>query len=241
MLYTLADYYSAYDDPVTQFVTDLKSRVNTALTMGKNATQLSELITFVGSVIYGYFYADPVAYKIDSDEIPEDFSVFLSRISYDINLHIPYWFKKYEYIKKLLTTSDFDLLQTSKMTSSSSDRTKSAGGSLQKIATTPTGVSADSSTDEIDITIGEDTDEGENTIDTTGFVDKYTNTQQKYANASDIKGERSGEIMREGSIKELLEVIEKLPATFGNDISIVLQKHFIFDYDGLERGIYETN
>ena len=197
------------------------------------------LITFVGSVIYGYFYADPIAYKIDEDEIPEDFSVFLSRLSYDINLHNPYWFKKYEYIKKLLTTSDFSLLQTSKMTSSSSDKTKSASGTLQKTATTPTGVTATGSEDSFDIEISETSGVMSGDVTTDGFADKYTNAQQKFANAGKVEGERSSEIMREGSIKELLEVIEKLPATFGNEISIVLQKHFIFDYDGLERGYYD--
>lgn len=232
MRYKLSELY----DTITDFVDDIKLGVNTSLTMGKDATALGELLTFVGNVIGGYFYDDLVAY--DGEDEDEVGNIFIKRLCYDINLHTPYWYRKYNQIKKLLTTEDFDLLQTSMMTSSSSDRTKSAGGSLQKIATTPTGVSADSSTDEIDITIGEDSDDGENTIDTTGFVDKYTNTQQKYANASDIKGERSGEIMREGSIKDLLDVLEKLPATFGNELSIALQKHFIFDYDGIEGGIY---
>ena len=232
MRYQLQELY----ETVTDFVDAIKTGVNTSMTFGKTATDLNEVITFAGNVIAGYFYEDLVAY--DGEDESDVISIFMPRLCYDINLHLPYWFRKYAQIKKLLTTDDFDLLQTSKMTSSSSDRTKSAGGSLQKIATTPTGVSADSSTDEIDITIGSGTSDGENEIDTTGFVDKYTNTQQKYANASDIKGERSGEIMREGSIKDLLEVLEKLPATFGNELSIALQKHFIFDYDGIERGIY---
>ena len=214
---------------ITDFVDGIKLGLNTSLTMGKDATALNELFTFIGNVIGGYFYDDVVAYEGEDDS--EVANIFMQRLCYDINLHTPYWYRKYNQVKALLTTTDFNLLQTSKMT-------KSAGGSLQKIATTPTGVSADSSTDEIDITIGEGTDEGENTIDTTGFVDKYTNTQQKYANASEVKGARSGEVMREGSIKDLLDVLEKLPATFGNEISIVLQKHFIFDYDGLERGYY---
>ena len=239
MLYTLNDYYGNEDSPVASFINDIKSRTNSVITFGKTATQLNELITFVGNVIYGYFYDVPVSYKIDEDDIPEDFSVFLSRLCYDINLYTPYWFKKYEYVKKLLTTSDFNLLQTSKMTSSSSDTTKSAGGTLQKTATTPTGVSADSATDSFDIEISETSGVMTGEVDTTGFADKYTNAQQKFANASQIKGERSGEIMREGSIDDLLKVLEKLPASFGNEISIALQKHFIFDYDGLERGYYE--
>ena len=233
MRYKLSELF----DSVTDFVDDIKRGVNTALTFGKTSTQLSELLTFVGNVIAGYFYDDLVAY--DGEDDTEVYNIFKTRLCYDINIHTPYWFKKYEYVKKLLTTNDFSLLQTSKMTSSSTEESKSAGGSLQKIATTPTGVSADSSTDSFDIEISESSGVVSSEVDTTGFVDKYTNTQQKYANASQVEGNRSGEVTREGSIKDLLEVLEKLPATFGDEISVVLQKHFIFDYEGEERGYYD--
>ena len=141
-------------------------------------------------------------------------------------------------MKKLLTTEDFSLLQTSKMTSSSSDTTKSAGGTLQKTATTPTGVSASGSTDSINIDIKSGTSDGDNDVETNGFADKYSNAQQKFANAVRSEGQRSGEILREGSIDELLKVLEKLPSSFANEINIALQKHFIFDYEGEMKGYY---
>lgn len=232
MRYELQELY----ETVTDFVDAIKTGVNTSMTFGKTATELNEVITFAGNVIAGYFYEDIVAY--DGEDESDVISKFMPRLCYDINLHLPYWFRKYAQIKKLLTTNDFDLLQTSKMTSSSSDTTKSAGGTLQKTATTPTGVTATSSPDEINIDIKSGTYDGDNDIETNGFADKYTNAQQKFANATRVEGARSGEIMREGSIKDLLEVLEKLPATFGNELSIALQKHFIFDYDGIEGGIY---
>ena len=233
MRYELQELY----ETVTDFVDAIKTGVNTSMTFGKTATELNEVITFAGNVIAGYFYDNLVAY--DGEDESDVVNAFMPRLCNDINLHLPYWFRKYAQIKKLLTTNDFNLLQTSKMTSSSSDTTKSAGGTLQKTATTPTGVSADSATDSFDIEISETSGVMTGEVDTTGFADKYTNAQQKFANASQIKGERSGEIMREGSIDDLLKVLEKLPASFGNEISIALQKHFIFDYDGLERGYYE--
>lgn len=73
--------------------------------------------------------------------------------------------------------------------------------------------------------------DGANEIDTTGFVDKYTNAQQKYANASRVVGERSGEILREGSVDELLKILEKLPSSFGDEINKELSKHFLFVYE----------
>ena len=226
-------------ESTTDFVDYLKQGVNTSMTFGKTSTELNELLTFVGNVVYGYFYYDVVAYE--GEDAEDVFAIFIDRLCYDVNLHLPYWFRKYNQIKKLLTTEDFDLLQTSKMTSSSNDTTNSAGGTLQKTATTPTGVSTDGSTDSFTLEIEQDGSGTDASVDTTGFADKYTNAQQKFANATRVEGYRSGNILREGSIKDLLEVLEKLPATFGNEISIALQKHFIFDYDGVERGIYETN
>lgn len=223
-------------DSNTDLVDYLKQGLNTSMSFGKTATQLNDVLTFVGMVLYGYFYDDLVAYE--GEDLEEVQEIFIDRLCYDVNVKIPYWSKKYEYVKKLLTTDDFSLLQTSKMTSSSNDKTQSAGGTLQKTATTPTGVSAETSPDEINITLGEGTDEGENSVETNGFADKYTNAQQKFANAVLSKGERSSEILREGSIDDLLKVLEKLPSSFANEISIAMQKHFIFDYEGEMMGYY---
>ncbi|MBO7692511.1 MAG: hypothetical protein J6T10_07770 [Methanobrevibacter sp.] len=236
--YSLSHFYGGGETPVGDFLEDLKTYVSPALAMGLTATAYNETLTFIAHAIYGYFYNDLIVYPM---EVSEDFSIFLTRIGYDISVKLPYWNKKYAYIKKLLTTEDLSLLQTSKMTSSSNDTTKSAGGTLQKTATTPTGVSTDSSTDEIDITIGSGEHAGEYEIDTTGFVDKYTNAQQKFANATNVEGTRSGEILREGSIDDLLKVLEKLPSSFADEITKDLQKHFIFDYDGEEKGIYNED
>ena len=147
--------------------------------------------------------------------------------------------KKYAQIKTLLTTDDLSLLQTSKVTSSSTDNTNSASGTLQKTATTPTGVSTEGSTDSFTLEIEQDGTGTDASVETDGFADKYTNAQQKFANASRIEGSRSGSITREGSIDELLNVLEKLPSSFANEITKAVQKHFIFDYDGEMKGVYD--
>lgn len=214
--YKLSELYTS-----TQFGDLVNSKVDSTMAFGLT-TQLSEVKSFISKVVYGYFYDEVVSYwGEDESEVKQ---VFEDRFFYDVNVKIGYWYRKYEQVKKLLTDADLSMMQTSKVSSSSSDTTNSAGGSLQKTATTPTGVSSGTSTDTISI----DLEDGE--IDTTGFVDKYTNAQQKYANASKISGERSGEILREGSIKELVDVLEKLPASFADEISRALAKHFMFVY-----------
>lgn len=230
-LYTLEDLYT-----LEEFKSGITTQLSnlSALFMGVSVSNYANILNFVASSVYGYFYDDIVAYK--GEDMTDVKSKFMSRISYDIGVKLPYWYRKYEYVKKVLTDAEFSLMQTSTMTSSSSDSTSSAGGSLQKGATTPTGVKSDISTtpDEINIEI----DEGDSSIETNGFVDKYTNYQQKYANASRVNGERSGNVHREGSVDELLNILEKLPASFGDEITKHLQKHFIFDYDGLRKGYY---
>lgn len=209
---------------------------HTPLLMGTDATLQSELIGFISSCIYGYFYDDLVAYAGNS--VSEVSPIFLDRLGYDLAIKYAYWSRKYNEVKKLLTAEDLSMMQTSKVTSSSTDETRSAGGSLQKGATTPTGVSATTNPDEINITITPDDGEVENSIDTNGFVDKYSNHQQKFVNANKVEGERSGTILREGSIKELTEVLEKLPSSFADEVTKQVAKHFIFDYEGEERGYY---
>ena len=231
-IYVLSQLY----DTIGDFTDNLKSYVASFGTMGLTATQTAEVVGFIGSAIFGYFYDDLVTYQGEDESDVVD--KFEPRIFYDIAVKLPYWYRKYQYIKTLLTDSQLSLFQTSKMISSSSDTTKSAGGTLQKTASTPTGVSTDSATDEIDITIGSGTSDGENEVDTTGFVDKYTNAQQKFANASRVEGEREGTILREGSIDELVNVLERLPSSFADEVTKAMQRHFIFDYDGEEYELY---
>ena len=206
--------------------------------------EFASVMSFLSGAIYGYFFDDLIAYgsKEEDEEgvVSEIRTNFINRIAYDIAVKLPYWFRKYNAVKNLLV-GDENLKQTSKMTSSSNDTTDSAGGSLQKVAVTPTGVSTGDSDDKIKITFTNSggVQDGTHQVDTEGFVDKYTNSQQKFANASTIKGTRSGNIMREGSIDEYLKVLEKLPSSFANEISKELQKHFIFDYDGEEKGLYK--
>lgn len=219
-LYTFNEFAGTY---MAMFEDGIYS--TNGMMFGLEYEQVEDLLNFLCGVIYGYFYDSIVAY--DGDVKTDVKSILEQRLGYDIALKLPYWYRKYNYILKLLTETDFSLMQTSKVTSSSNDLTNSAGGSLQKTATTPTGVSADSVTDSIDITMND----GANEIETTGFVDKYTNAQQKYANASRVEGERSGEILREGSVDELLKILEKLPSSFGDEINRELSKHFLFVYE----------
>lgn len=184
----------------------------------------SDFEQFVFISIYQYYYDDIIAYE-DSDD-------FVKRLAYDIAVKYPYWFRKFKYIQDLL--KNLDLLQTSKMTSSSSDKTSSVGGTLQKTANTPTGVSTGSD-DQVNISMEDNNTETSNGIDTTAntsdYVDKYTNYQGKVHSSALAKGERSSTISRQGDIETLLRVLEKLPSSFADEITKYVSKHFIQDYN----------
>ena len=175
---------------------------------------------FVFTAIYEYYYDDVIAYE-DSDE-------FVHRLVYDLAVKYGYWYRKYVYIQDLF--KNLELLQSSKMTSSSSDKTKSVGGTLQKTANTPTGVST-SSDGEIDLTLA-DTDTGVNTSAVSSdYVEKYTNYEGKVHSSALAEGERSATISRQGDIETLLRVLEKLPSSFADEITKSVSKHFIQDYE----------
>jgi hypothetical protein len=235
--YTLIELYankSLLEDDLNNWLSD------SDMIMGLTEEDFGEVSSFISACIFGYFYPCLVAYA-DEDKSAVR-TTLIDRMGYDIAVKLPYWYRKYNQIKKLLTTEDLSLLQTSKVVSSSRDNTASASGSLQKTATTPTGVNVGGTIDNIDITNTIDVNKDSSAeVETTGFADKYTNAQQKFASANNVKGERSGTITREGSIDDLLNVLEKLPSSFADEVTRDLQKHFIFDFDGEERGIYETD
>lgn len=179
---------------------------------------------FIFTSIYNYYYDDIVAYE-DSDD-------FVNRLAYDVAVKYGYWYKKFTYIQDLFR--ELDLMQSSKMTSSSNDKTSSVGGTLQKTANTPTGVTTESD-NVINLsmydTSSDETESSETLAVTTDYVDKYTNYEGKVHSSAIAKGERSATIERQGDIETLLRVLEKLPSSFADEITKYVSKHFIQDYN----------
>ena len=222
--YTLKETYST----IVLFNTALTTSVIRAGLMFSSEYASSPLSSLISNAIYNYFYDDNLKYY--GDEITDVRDNFIQRIGYDIAVKFPYWKTKYNYILKLFTADQLNLLQTSRMISESHEDVKSAGGVIQKSASTPTGVSATSSGDNLEITTTPSSTTTSETLDvdvgSDSFADKYTNYQGKTATGSKTQGDRSGDVMREGSIKELLEVLEKLPSSFTDEILKEVSKHF---------------
>ena len=218
--YELEELYISLQD----FKDALDTGVNASgILMGISYTGV--YATFIASAIYNYFYSDKVHYE--GENTNEVKTIFMKRLSYDVAVKFPYWKTKYDYILKLFTPTELSLLQSSKMTSSSQEDVNSAGGVLQKSASTPTGVNQTTDTGD-SMTISASESEGTLSVDVSvdGFVDKYTNYQGKTSTGSKTSGSRSGEVLREGSIDELLKVLEKLPSSFVDEITKEVSKHF---------------
>lgn len=234
--YDLNILYETYEE----FYNALNDSVASANLMFANQYSESVYSTFIASAIYNAFFSDEVLYpSFNSDNetaMTEIKEIFMKRLGYDVAVQFPYWKRKYDYVVKLLSDDDLSLLQTSKMTSSSQERVDNAGGVLQKSANTPTGVSLTPTDDTINIEtektgdVDDTAQTTESKVETTGFVDKYTNYQGKTSTASKTSGSRQGEVLREGSIKELLDVLEKLPSSFADEITKKVSKHFNIVY-----------
>ena len=213
-------------------VSDFKSALEQGVTsMGlMMASQYSNSVysTFIAYAIYKYFCDDYVHYTGDTSS--DVATTLMYRMAYDVSVKFPYWKVKYDYILKLFTEDEISLLQSSKMTSSSSEKVNSAGGVIQKSASTPTGVSS-ATADEMEISNEVDEYDTLNaSVLSSSFADKYTNYQGKTSTGNKTSGERSGVVLREGSIDELLKILEKLPSSFADEITKEVSKHFDLVY-----------
>ena len=229
--YKLYEFYPTFN----LFLQDLVSYSSGIGLMLSSSITTSDVHTlFIAHAIYGEFFDDEVAYYIDDAQDPfrETNDIFMRRLGYDVAVKYPYWKKKYDYVLKLLTEDEISLLQTSKMISSSNEQMENAGGSLQKSASTPTAVSTSGDEDGFSLSMtSESTTDLEVAMTTNGFVDNYSNFQGKTATTSKSLVDRDGKITREGSIKELLEVLELLPSSFADEVTRSLAHHFMFVYD----------
>lgn len=221
--YELQELYSTAD----LFKSALETSVTSMGLMLSSSYANSVYSTFISYAIYKYFYEDKVHYEgEDADEVKAQ---FIQRLGYDVAVKFPYWKTKYDYILKLFTPTELSLLQSSKMISESHEDVKSAGGVIQKSASTPTGVNTGNYTgDSMEISAVEDAQT--KTLDvgvvTDSFAEKYTNYQGKTSTGSKTSGDRNGEVLREGSIEDLLKILEKLPSSFADEITKECSKHF---------------
>lgn len=223
--YDLQTLYLSADD----FKSALETSVSSMGLMLASSYTGSVYSTFIAYSIYKYFYDDKVHYEGETtDEVK---TLFMKRLGYDVAVKFPYWKRKYDYVLKLLSDEELSLLQTSKMSSSSQEDVDSAGGVIQKSANTPTGVTTGTGdTMEITTTKSSSEDEQSGELDvgvaSSSFADKYTNYQGKTTTGSKTTGVRSGKVLREGSIDELINVLEKLPSSFADEITQEVSKHF---------------
>lgn len=231
MRYTLHELY----DDVSELFTDLKTYIRSAIIYPNTLANDDVTLLYISNVVYNEFYDDEIAYE--GDDFADTKSIFLKRISYEISIKYNYWKKKYEYVNKLLTENEISLLQSSKMVSSSKGRITNAGGTMQKSASTPTGVSTTNNGDDLQVSTKDAHVTGSSydmtyssSVTSTSFVDKYTNFQGKTNSSSVADEDRNATIFREVSIEELLRVLEKLPASFGDEVTKYLAHNFMFVY-----------
>jgi hypothetical protein len=187
-------------------------------------TITTKFVSYVMTLIYLEFEDDRIAYT--------SFDDFKKRLFFDLTCSMPFILRKYnEYLNLLNTSTTPSLNVSSSMHSQSNEDGHNASGFLQKTASTPTGVSTGTTEDVITIDTSKQSGSAKASIETDGFVDKYTNFQGKSASSSSINNEKITDIERKGSTKDLLDNIKRLEFELHNEILGIASKHFLVLYE----------
>lgn len=215
---------------LTAFQTFLAT--NPDLYLLPTSTITEKFASYVIGLIYHEYEDDRIAYT--------SFDDFKKRLFFDLTCSLPFILRKFnEYVSLLNISTTPSLNVSSSMHSQSNEDGHNASGYLQKTASTPTGVSTGTTEDEITITSSKTNNVANNSVDTNGFVDKYTNFQGKTTSASSINNEKITDIERKGSTKDLLENLKKLEYELHNEVLGIASKHFLTLYeDEYEEYIY---
>ena len=184
----------------------------------------STFIGYIGSLIYNHYEDSIIAYAQQS--------VFEKRLCLELFRQLPYLVVKYNAMKYLSQLDLDKMLQTSKASSNTTEVGINGSTMMQKSASTPTGVSATPVSTSQELTLTEDAQTGKVTMTspTGDFVDKYTNFQGKTSGVRKSDIDRTNVITRQGSYKDLIDLYNKIPNGFYDEVLSISGKHFIFVY-----------
>lgn len=188
------------------------------------ANKIKALILGFSSPIYDEYHSDNLAY-MDSD-------TFVDRVINSLARKINRWYVQKQIEEDLISNATLDKFISNGGTHSETSENGTTGSAvIQKSASTPTGIEHNANVEDIDVTLSHNnqTDKTSMKIDD-GYEDKYTNFVGKTNGLHRNEVDRDTDIKRTSNYGLALEIIEKIPYSYINDVLKEVSQHFIQIY-----------
>ena len=231
MIFIDYDDYPVLEDEYTK--SELSSLVNTKLTnydlvwLTSDTTLANKIrlltLSFV-SPIYDEYHSDRIGYT--------DEETFVDRLINSLVRKINRWYIQKKIEEDLISNATLEKFISNGGTKSKTSENASTGSAvIQKSASTPTGISHNVSTEEIEMGLSHNdtTDKSDLSVDD-GYQDKYTNFVGKTNGLHRNEVDRDTDISRTSNYGLSLEIIDKIPYSYISDVLKEVSQHFIQIY-----------
>lgn len=216
----------------TEFNIRLTAKIETLLstfgyTQDEVTTIKNTLVTPIAYIIYDYYSRDRLAYSNEDEDYK---TIFFDRLGQQLSIKIPTYIVRFNFQKILDENSPDRYDVTSHMESSSQEKGLSGSSVIQSSASTPTGVSTETTSSQVTITKNEDTTSANVDIQDNEYSSKYTSFQAKTNGVHDNDVTREGDVKRRGGLLDIINLVNNLPQEFFEVVLKDVSKHFLFVY-----------
>lgn len=213
----------------TEFVDLVSSKLSTYnltwLTSDTTLTNKIKALTLAfSSPIYDEYHSDSLAY-LDSE-------TFVDRMINSVVRKVNRWYIQKQIEEELVDNATLQKYISNGGTQSTTSEDGMTGSAvIQKSASTPTGITHSTATEDIDVTMSHASATHKTSLDVDdGYDDKYTNFVGKTNGLHRNEVERDTDIKRSSNYGLALEIIDKVPYSYINDVLKEVSQHFIQIY-----------
>lgn len=222
---TLEDKYPLVSD-FAQELQDYVTNQNLGFISSETTLQnkLRVLMSTFAYPIYDEYYDDRLAY--------EEKEVFMKRLVNTLSRKINRWYIQKKIEEDLIDNVTLEKFISNGGTHSTTNENASMGSAvIQKSASTPTGITHNASSEQLDVELSHDTTSDTTSMEITdGYDDKYTNFVGKTDGLHRNEVDRDTDITRTSNYGLALEILEKIPYSYIEDVLKEVSQHFIQVY-----------
>lgn len=188
------------------------------------ANKIKALALGFVSPIYDEYHTDSLAY-LDSD-------TFLDRMLNSIMRKINRWYIQKKIEEDLISNATLEKFISNGGTHSITGETGTTGSAvIQKSASTPTGIAHNAQTETMDLELSHSEESDISSMEVSDqYEDKYTNFVGKTNGLHRNEVDRDTDITRTSNYGLSLEILEKIPYSYINDVLKEVSQHFIQIY-----------